>query len=549
MIKNGQLLSISIILQLQLVYLLKSSDTYSEQLNIHQLPNNYFLNNFTFTFDASNQDSQSGLQKINYFPLQFSEFLRLNPELSHVELDLVQGRFQDSALKRISDYSNQQFTLPNFEEREPGLSIKYRLNQQNDMDLEENQAQQNELTKSVLQEKLFGLLSSIFSVAIFEQRDSYVQLQNPCNEGKIENFYYFSKPYEAMCKENLSFIIKTLKLITFDTGISTLLQDLVIHQSLYKHLKFIMKNESGQQIIQFQISYLTQINDKRLQSIDGALNVKGDMSIIKCAICSGSSINLNYKDAKIKSIYNFKQVSSSEPLPVKLIRLDKSQFQDIELKVKELQSERYVADLHFAKEGTLYHKLSNHNLTHDFEVEIQEAFPNFLRPFIHSLRIIVKEIESEQVTEIQLDYDKIKLEFKEDSSSILRLKNLKVPAYSELVISVQLRKHLNGFEDYPNDPNRGFNIPQMPIYFRKLGLNDSQNDGVWQEIYSKALLIQTLEPDFSMPFNVNAVTNALIGFLFINTYNVLVKPKRLIYRRIMPKQNPMSYEEVLSYVS
>jgi hypothetical protein len=37
-----------------------------------------------------------------------------------------------------------------------------------------------------------------------------------------------------------------------------------------------------------------------------------------------------------------------------------------------------------------------------------------------------------------------------------------------------------------------------------------------------------MEPDFSMPFNVNAVTNALIGLLFINTYNIIVKPKRFL---------------------
>jgi len=31
------------------------------------------------------------------------------------------------------------------------------------------------------------------------------------------------------------------------------------------------------------------------------------------------------------------------------------------LKVKDLESERFVSDLHFAKEGTFYHKLKNNN--------------------------------------------------------------------------------------------------------------------------------------------------------------------------------------------
>jgi hypothetical protein len=62
----------------------------------------------------------------------------------------------------------------------------------------------------------------------------------------------------------------------------------------------------------------------------------------------------------------------------------------------------------------------------------------------------------------------------------------------------------------------------MPIFYKV------ESEEKWKMIQSESLLIKTPEPDFSMPFNVNAVTNALIGFLFINTYNTLVKPRRLI---------------------
>lgn len=60
-------------------------------------------------------------------------------------------------------------------------------------------------------------------------------------------------------------------------------------------------------------------------------------------------------------MYDFREVSFSDPLPIKLIRYDRNQFQDIQLKVKDLESERFVSDLHFAKEGTFYHKLKNNN--------------------------------------------------------------------------------------------------------------------------------------------------------------------------------------------
>jgi hypothetical protein len=60
----------------------------------------------------------------------------------------------------------------------------------------------------------------------------------------------------------------------------------------------------------------------------------------------------------------------------------------------------------------------------------------------------------------------------------------------------------------------------MPIYYT-FGQS-------WDMKFSKSLLMANMEPDFSMPFNVNAVTNALIGLLFINTYNALVKPSRFV---------------------
>lgn len=36
-------------------------------------------------------------------------------------------------------------------------------------------------------------------------------------------------------------------------------------------------------------------------------------------------------------------------------------------------------------------------------------------------------------------------------------------------------------------------------------------------VYSDSILLMTPEPDFSMPFNVNAVTHALFGIIFCNT--------------------------------
>jgi hypothetical protein len=133
---------------------------------------------------------------------------------------------------------------------------------------------------------------------------------------------------------------------------------------------------------------------------------------------------------------------------------------------------------------------------------------------------VARDQETDRVQEVALMEGQIELEYDSDSSCIIRIKDLVIPPHTEMLITFGVRKLLLPFEEYPNDPNRGFNIPQMPIFYSIEGHSYS--------FYSKSLLVHNMEPDFSMPFNVNAVTNALIGLLFINTYNSLVKPSRFL---------------------
>ena len=71
----------------------------------------------------------------------------------------------------------------------------------------------------------------------------------------------------------------------------------------------------------------------------------------------------------------------------------------------------------------------------------------------------------------------------------------------------------------------------MPILYREYN-NFKQENVVeskplaWKVMDSAAMLVQIPEPDFSMPFNVNAVTLGVLGVFMINMYNSLVKPKR-----------------------
>lgn len=55
----------------------------------------------------------------------------------------------------------------------------------------------------------------------------------------------------------------------------------------------------------------------------------------------------------------------------------------------------------------------------------------------------------------------------------------------------------------------------MPVYYKTANKIN--------KVYSDSILVMSPEPDFSMPFNVNAVTHMLCGIIFINTVYILYK--------------------------
>lgn len=72
------------------------SDTFKENLDVHILPNNHFLSNFTYKYELM---YSSDVTRIDYFPIQIFKFLSDTPMITKVEVDLVQGRWQENVMK------------------------------------------------------------------------------------------------------------------------------------------------------------------------------------------------------------------------------------------------------------------------------------------------------------------------------------------------------------------------------------------------------------------------------------------------------------------
>ena len=144
----------------------------------------------------------------------------------------------------------------------------------------------------------------------------------------------------------------------------------------------------------------------------------------------------------------------------------------------------------------------------------------------HTLKIYKKGPEgNSEILEFKDVFRHLDLKYNQHSDSILTLLiggkpgSIVLGPNEQLMVTYKINKVLKNFEEYPNDVARGFNIAHMPVFYEFQG----SNPGAEEMLYSESILIQTPEPDFSMPFNVNAVTHALFGIIFVNTVFVLWK--------------------------
>ena len=107
----------------------------------------------------------------------------------------------------------------------------------------------NKLGDANQRSSLFSFLDSVFSVAIFEQVSLTKLVEEVVaggNAKETKEMEYFAKPFEAFCKENLSFLTKLLYDTKFSTGLDFslknfgVLEDRVsgkyIHATEYKTL-------------------------------------------------------------------------------------------------------------------------------------------------------------------------------------------------------------------------------------------------------------------------------------------------------------------------
>ena len=152
-----------------------------------------------------------------------------------------------------------------------------------------------------------------------------------------------------------------------------------------------------------------------------------------------------------------------------------------------ITSQRILKDQEHSFSAEFFHVITNNSPQKVF-VSIYEYFPKPVVPLLSSLSHPLKTM-----TKLEFGW-LLKFELEVDPGQV--------------VISLKLDKKLLGFEEYPNDPQRGWDILSMPIIYYNTHRLDRTT------VLSNGLLIMIPEPDFSMPFNVICITGSVIAFFF-----------------------------------
>jgi hypothetical protein len=149
-----------------------------------------------------------------------------------------------------------------------------------------------------------------------------------------------------------------------------------------------------------------------------------------------------------------------------------------------------------------------HSLINQSKKQISMNITEYL-PFYFNFRFHKFEIWLNGV-QISQDTYKMSLWMQPNGASMARFLSVTLNPGDNLIIKMPFDKQIKQIDEYPPDPQRGIDIPQMPI-FTSLGTQ-----------WSNALVIKPMEPDFSLPFNTAVIYSFPVGFIYLNSAQKLM---------------------------
>ena len=126
--------------------------------------------------------------------------------------------------------------------------------------------------------KIFGQIGTMMSVAITnEHYNKPVEIKGPTLDEVFptsvdrskRKTYWFAKPFETFCQENMSFMLKHLNETAFQSGVHTLFSSDAMHDTHYKHSSIVIEKtnpvEGGEILhLKFDVAYMVQPSKKKM---------------------------------------------------------------------------------------------------------------------------------------------------------------------------------------------------------------------------------------------------------------------------------------------
>jgi GPI-anchor transamidase subunit T len=199
-------------------------------------------------------------------------------------------------------------------------------------------------------------------------------------------------------------------------------------------------------------------------------------------------------------------------------------------------------------------------------VRLFQPLPWFVKLYMHTL---VVELDGARVSHDDHNViEGMKFIPAEDRtrSSVLEMQLMMVSSTSTLRIRVNYDKGFLRAHEFPPDANRGFDLPPAQLSIYPSGLWDPVASDVntplvaklqsspLEVVYMNSLLLSLPTPDFSMIFNVAALTGSVLSVIVVSVVRILIKrpvwtdyiKQKKAQRKRLAKSAPSVFTRVLN---
>ncbi|XP_065892482.1 GPI transamidase component PIG-T-like isoform X2 [Dysidea avara] len=187
--------------------------------------------------------------------------------------------------------------------------------------------------------------------------------------------------------------------------------------------------------------------------------------------------------------------------------------------------------------GGLVVQLCNRHPTESVNTWLLSMVPWFVRLYYHTMTVTIdgSSHTKEEVISYQV-YTPAKDRTRPHTLEMM----MSLPAHSTVTISIEFRRALLKWTEYPPDAHHGFyinsatvttllpldysNVTLLPHQWHQLkGYHSDQPHRSVVRIYSEPILVTLSTPDFSMPYNVICFVCTIVAIGFGSLYNLSIK--------------------------